>query len=124
MENQGFPKARRLLSAGDFEHVYAARQSVRDHWIVVHGAANELNHPRLGLAVSRRAGRAVARNRWKRLLREAFRLTQHRLPPIDMVCSPRAAEPPSLQQLLESLPTLAHRIHGQSTERRGADGNA
>jgi ribonuclease P protein component len=118
MENQGFPKARRLLSASDFERVYAARQSARDHWLLVHCVANGLDYARLGVAVSRRAGGAVVRNRWKRLLREAFRLAQDRLPPIDLICSPRTAEPPHLQQLLESLPTLAHRIHGQSTERR------
>ena len=41
---------------------------------------------RLGLAVGRRVGRANVRNRWKRAIREAFRLHRHRLAvPYDLV---------------------------------------
>jgi ribonuclease P protein component len=36
---------------------------------------------KLGLAVSRRVGNAVARNRVKRHVREWFRRNRHRLPP-------------------------------------------
>jgi ribonuclease P protein component len=105
-----FPKRVRLLRAREFERVFAARASAADAWIALYGAANDVGYPRLGLTVSRRIGGAAARNRWKRLLREAFRLTQHQLPPLDLVCVARAAAPPELRQLMETFPALATRI--------------
>jgi len=45
---------------------------------------------RLGLAVSKKIGVAVVRNRIKRVLREFFRLNQLRMPPsVDMVVVPK-----------------------------------
>ncbi len=41
--------------------------------------------PRLGLAVTKRLGKAVKRNRVKRLLREFFRRHREMLPPEDLV---------------------------------------
>jgi len=43
------------------------------------------SHSRLGLAVSRKAGNAVRRNRFKRILRERFRESQLRDLPIDLL---------------------------------------
>jgi ribonuclease P protein component len=105
-----FSKHSRLLRACDFERVFAARCSVGNASLLVHGSANGLGHPRLGLIASRKWGGAVNRNRWKRVVREAFRLSQHQLPPIDLVCLPRGQTVPQLHRLLEFLPALAARI--------------
>jgi ribonuclease P protein component len=113
MADDRFPKRLRLQSSKDFERLFAERKSVSDRWLVLYGAANELGHPRIGLTVSRKLGSAVVRNRWKRLLREAFRLRQHNLPPLDFICIPRAAEPPEFEVLFDSLLALAHRLHNK-----------
>jgi len=116
IENNSFPKQLRLLKASQFERVFKARNSASDQWIGLNGAANELGYPRLGLTVSRRCGGAVERNRWKRLLREAFRLSQHSLPAVDFVCVVRAQEPPGLEQLKRSVTSLAARISKKAAQ--------
>jgi ribonuclease P protein component len=118
-----FPKRVRLLRASEFEGVFAGRASAVDASISLYGAANELGYPRLGLVVSRRVGEAVVRNRWKRLLREAFRLSQQRLPALDLVCIARGGTPPPLHQLMEILPALAARIERQLQTTRGSTRN-
>jgi ribonuclease P protein component len=111
-----FPKWVRLLKASEFERVFAVRASAADAIIVMHAAVNDLGHPRLGLVVSRRLGGAAVRNRWKRLLREAFRLSQHQLPPLDLICIPRRSSPPALETLKTSIVRLAARVERKATE--------
>jgi len=91
--NAGFPRTRRLLLGADFERVMRKGRKVHTPNLIVFAASGDRDEPRLGLAVGRRVGKAACRNRWKRLVREVFRLRlQHRLPPIDLVVAVRAAE--------------------------------
>jgi ribonuclease P protein component len=56
--------------------------------------------PRLGLLVTRRhAARASERNRIKRCIREAFRLEQERLGPVDLLVRPPYGVRPSSRMI-------------------------
>lgn len=77
----------------DFRRAFDRKRSVSDAALIVYGVENGRDHPRLGLSVSRRRiPRASARNRIKRLIREAFRLNKASLPRgVDLVVIPRRA---------------------------------
>jgi len=106
------PRAARLRSRAEFARVYRDGARARGDLILVVAArppapvddsgvdasardtGPQPYAARLGLSVGRRFERsAVGRNRVKRLLREAFRLERHALPPIDLVLIPQLRGP-------------------------------
>jgi ribonuclease P protein component len=103
-----FPKALRLQTPEEFQRVYDRKKSASDGLLVVYACENGLTHPRLGVSVSKKVGNAVERNLWKRLFREAFRLTQHELPTgVDLILIPKLGAEPTLESLKASVVVLA-----------------
>lgn len=71
---------RSLRKKRDFELVFKSGVASRSRNLVLHARPNELGFHRLGLSVSKKIGKAVTRNRIKRLLREAVRRTMEETP--------------------------------------------
>lgn len=105
-----FPPAHRLRSPAEYKQVYDLRHSVGDDRLLVFTLWNELGYSRLGTSVSKKVGNSVVRHRWKRILREAFRLQQHELPVgLDLVVIPRQGAEPVLEKVKVSLAGLLKR---------------
>jgi len=68
-------KETHLTKATQYEMVFREGHSWADRLLVVKAAPNGLGLSRYGLSVGKRVGKAVNRNRVKRLLREILRLT-------------------------------------------------
>jgi ribonuclease P protein component len=86
MNKLTLPKSRRLANSRQFKGVIDQGHRSRDRILTVYVARNSCGYPRLGVSVGRSCGDAVVRNRLKRLMREAFRLSQEQIPrPFDYV---------------------------------------
>ena len=82
--NFRFPKANRLRKPGEFRSVYENGKRFEGRFMTVFITPSPTDFQRLGITASKKAiGNAVQRNRAKRLLREAFRLSRAELNELD-----------------------------------------
>jgi ribonuclease P protein component len=108
---QSFPKSVRLRKSPEFDRVYRSKHYAADGTLVICGARNQSDATRLGLSVSRKVGNAVVRNRWKRLIREAFRKQQVDLPSgLDLVVRPKKGATCDGAAIARSIRKLAIRL--------------
>ncbi len=107
---QGRPKQYRLRSTEQFRACYDGGNRAGDDHLLLFAVASDAGHLRAGVSVSRKHGNAVQRNRKKRLLREAIRLVQHQLPPLDYVLVPRQTSNSTREDYQRSLVRLAKRL--------------
>ena len=85
-----YPRGMRLLRHADFERVYEkGRRLFSTHITVFYLQRESGNCARIGYTVSRARGGAVDRNRMKRRLKEAVRLTRIPAGPVDIVINPK-----------------------------------
>jgi len=103
MKRLSFPKTRRLVSNRQFKAVLDNGRRAGNSLLTLYAAENDCGYPRLGISVGKSSGKAVVRNRLKRLLREAFRQSQDRLPP-------------SFDYVLMISPSLARRLRRPDDE--------
>lgn len=81
MKRFSFGKDKRLTNDRQFKAVFVHNLRVSNGLLALYMAENDCGYPRLGVSVGKDCGCAVVRNRWKRLMREAFRQNQDRIPP-------------------------------------------
>ena len=75
-----FSKEQRLVTNRQFKAVLDHNRRAGNKLLTLFAAPNHCTGARLGVSVGRACGNAVTRNRLKRLMREAFRQSQHRVP--------------------------------------------
>tara|TARA_E500000318_G_scaffold85651_2_gene81767 strand:- start:24093 stop:24596 length:504 start_codon:yes stop_codon:yes gene_type:complete len=125
-----FRRRHRLPGSG-YAPVFDARLRKSRGPITVHLRPNGLDTHRLGLSVGRRFGNAVARGRFKRMIREVFRLERASFPvasdgAYDIVVTTRAHEDATLDAYRDWMTDAigsAHRVHvKRSSQAGGSDG--
>ncbi|MEG0036718.1 MAG: ribonuclease P protein component [Victivallaceae bacterium] len=84
-----FPKASRLLKSGQFQFVMRNGKCVTGDFLKIYVFYHKRSFSKLGITVSRKFGKAVDRNYFKRIIREVFRLNQCKLTSVLLVVFPK-----------------------------------
>lgn len=85
-----FPKSARILTSSHYQFLRKHSERLFGKQIIMDIRQGNSKDPRLGLTVSKKFGKAHERNRFKRIVREAFREIYSTLPSdLEMNVSPR-----------------------------------
>jgi ribonuclease P protein component len=121
---RGLPRAQRIRKRPDFLRIQGGPARVSaPHMLLLFEVRAEGGPPKLGVVASRKVGPAVARNRAKRLVREAFRLHQEALPRgLDLVVVVRPGThelglADLAAELIQAAPAITRRARRSSGER-------
>ena len=101
----GFPREARLRLRREFLAVQGRGERRYTRHFIVLVAPGAGGGTRLGITASKRVGKSVLRNRWKRVVREAFRLLRPELgEPLDVVViAKKGVDPPELSDARREL---------------------
>ncbi|HEX5731897.1 MAG TPA: ribonuclease P protein component [Blastocatellia bacterium] len=78
--SEKFPKADRLLKREGFRRVYEEGRKIQARYFIAFVLENQGDRTRLGITATRKMGKAVERNRARRLVREVFRKNRWLVP--------------------------------------------
>ena len=82
-------RTERLTRQSDIDAVYKTGRRLHAKFFRIHVKPNTLTFSRFTVSVPRKVCTAVLRNRWKRMLRESFRLNKEKIGPgLDIVAVP------------------------------------
>ena len=105
-----YSKDFRLKSSRQYQQVLERSKGIRGKFITLHAFCNP-NYPytKLGIVASKKYGKAIMRNRFKRIVREAFRKVKSSFPlGMQMVVRPRKlAEEAKMHDILDELLELS-----------------
>ena len=120
---QGAGRKYRLKRRKDMARLFERGRRVSDAVVTLYAIENPTcDHARMGVGVSARHGGAVARNRLKRLCREAFRLTRGELPGgWDYVIVPRVGGRFTLKGPRGSIKALGTRVTKEESRQDGQE---
>lgn len=97
-----FPRAGRLTKRSEYQRVFRKGSRSEGRYLVAIALRSGRPHSRLGLAVGRRVGGAVERNRAKRLLRESFRRHPAAGEALDIILIAKSALPECAAAVVEA----------------------
>ncbi|SIO22836.1 ribonuclease P protein component [Salinivibrio sp. ES.052] len=122
MNKLAYPRELRLLTPEHFSAVFQQPHRAGSPHLTILARNNALDHPRLGQAVPKKQIKlAVDRNRFKRTVRESFRLRQHQLPAKDfVVIAKKSANNLSNQALRDELDKLWQRLSRPPRKKRSS----
>lgn len=100
----GYAREQRLSRKEDIDLAYKTGKRVMRGRLRFFFRPNDLPVSRLGISVPNKVGGAIERNRWKRLIREAFRLHPEIGPGMDILVvplrPPEKTKRPEVEKLL------------------------
>jgi ribonuclease P protein component len=111
-----FPRSRHLRSPLDFARVYDLNRRAGDqHLLIFAGPNRDGASTRVGFSISKKNGNSPQRHRIRRLLREAFRLSQYEIPDgLDLILIPRPGSGSTLDDYRRSLVKLTRKLAQRS----------
>jgi len=120
-KNEGLRREERLRKKGDFETI--AKEGIRRHTknFLIIARKNDRGFSRLGAVASKKVGKAVERNRVKRLMREFFRRNKDRLPPSTdyVIVGKKGAQTLHYDQVVDELSALV-KLRTEQGQRSGS----